>query len=109
MSVCRFLETGHLFRLRHATFRLPHQAASLHDDVRRVQASAARGVKDRRALQATAFLMGTHPRLGANSLLNTLPLLALKKIMQLGLQPCTLQLFHVDSGMLIELPGDDGS
>lgn len=94
---------------RHATFRLPHQAASLHDDVKRVQASAARGFRARRALQATAFLMGTHPRLGADSLLSTLPPLALKRIMQFGLQPCALQLFAVETGMLIELPGDDGS
>ena len=42
-------------------------------------------------------------RLSADSELSTLPQVILKKIMQLALQPCTLQLYHVDSGTLIEL------
>ncbi len=41
--------------------------------------------------------------LDADSKLNTLPQMVLRKIMQLALQPCMLQLYHVDSGTLIKL------
>jgi len=46
-------------------------------------------------------------RLGADSELSTLPEVVLRKIMQLALQPCTVQLYHVDSGIQIE--HSDGS
>ncbi len=38
-------------------------------------------------------------RLGADSELGTLPQVILKMIIQLALQPCTLKLYHVDSGI----------
>lgn len=45
---------------RCAVFRLPHHADSLHDSVKRVEASVMRGFQRRKSAQVTAFLMGTH-------------------------------------------------
>ena len=49
---------------RCATFRLPHQAGTLHDGVRRVQESAAKGHRHwvQKSPQVLAILMGTHSR-----------------------------------------------
>ncbi len=47
---------------RCAVFRLPHHADSLHDSVKRVEASVMRGFQRRKSAQVTAFLMGTHRR-----------------------------------------------
>ncbi|DBA91885.1 TPA: hypothetical protein ACH3X2_003791 [Trebouxia sp. C0005] len=107
-SVCRLLEGSCMFRLRCAIFRLPHHADSLRGSVNRVEASVMRGFEHRKTAQVTAFLMGTHRRLGAESDLSTLPQVVLRNIiMQLALQPCMLQLYHVDSGIQIKL--SDGS
>lgn len=52
--------------------------------------------------------MAVYCRLGAESDLSTLPQVVLRNIiMQLALQPCMLQLYHVDSGIQIKL--SDGS
>ena len=42
-------------------------------------------------------------RLGADSELSTLPEVVLRKIMQLALQPCTVQLYHVDSAFKLSI------
>ncbi|KAL0054859.1 hypothetical protein WJX82_003418 [Trebouxia sp. C0006] len=56
-----------------AVFRLPHCFDSIHDSVKRVEASVMRGFQQRKSAQVTALLMGTHRRLGADSELSTLP------------------------------------
>jgi len=47
---------------RCAVFRLPHCFDSIHDSVKRVEASVMRGFQQRKSAQVTALLMGTHRR-----------------------------------------------